>query len=407
VRFEDVRKVYSWRGWAGGHETVKGAFFNPRRLRKRAVRADHVALDRVDFAIAPGEVVAVVGPNGSGKSTLLKLAGGILRPTAGRVSTAGRITALIELGAGFHPEISGHENVVINGMLLGMTRREIEARLDEIAAFADIGDFIDMPVKTYSSGMYVRLGFAVAVAVEPDILLIDEVLAVGDQVFTARCLDRLARMRRRGVTQILVTHDLDLAAAFADRALYLDRGRLVADGPADTVIARYRGSIAEECAEAGEDRPPVRVVEEGVRWGNGDAEIVSVEVRADGRPVQLVATGSAVDVAVRYRVARPLTDFVFGIAWHAEDGTLVGGHNTDLDGLQPTRLEGEGEVVCVYDAVPLAAGRYTIDAAIHARDGLAYDYWCKAATVRVTAPSSWPGVWAASHRWSGPGGLWR
>jgi energy-coupling factor transporter ATP-binding protein EcfA2 len=313
---------------------------------------------------------------------------------------------LIELGAGFHPEISGRENVVINGMLLGLTRKEIDKRMDEITAFADIGDFVDMPVKTYSSGMYVRLGFAVAVAVEPDILLIDEVLAVGDQVFTARCLDRLARMRRRGVTQILVTHDLDLAAAFADRALYLERGRLAADGPADTVIARYRGSIAEVCSEPADDRPPVRVVEEGKRWGNGDVEITAVSFRADGRQVQLVASGSGIEIAIRYRCSCPVKDFVFGVAWHAEDGTLVGGHNTDLDGLRPTLLDDEGEVVCRYEAVPLAAGRYQVDVAIHARDGMAYDYWCGAAAVRVTAPVGWPGMWAPEHRWSDDHGLW-
>ncbi len=406
LRFETVRKVYRWRGRRARHETVKGAFFRPRALCRRASGTDHVALDGVDFEVQPGEVVAIVGPNGSGKSTMLKLAGGILRPTDGLVSSQGRITALIELGAGFHPEISGRENVVINGMLLGLTRDEVEQRMEEITAFADIGDFIDMPVKTYSSGMYVRLGFAVAVAVDPDILLIDEVLAVGDQVFTARCLDRLARMRRRGVTQILVTHDLDLAAAFADRALYLEKGRLVADGPSDAVIARYRGNIAQECTAAEDDRTPVRVLEEGKRWGNGDVEIQAVDFRADGRSVQLVASGSGVEVGIRYQVVRPVEDFVFGIAWHAEDGTLVGGHNTDLDGLSPTRLEGDGEVVCAYDAVPLAAGKYTVDVAVHARDGLAYDYWCSAATVQVTAPVGWPGVWAPTHLWRGGNGFW-
>jgi len=208
------------------------------------------------------------------------------------------------------------------------------------------------------------------------------------------------------VTQILVTHDLDLAAAFADRALYIVDGRVVADGPADSVIARYRGNIAEVCTEEDDDRAPVRVVADGKRWGNGDAEIVAVEVRADGRPVQLVASGSAVEVAIRYRCLRPLSDFVFGIAWHAEDGTLVGGHNTDLDGLRPTSLDGAGEVVCAYDAVPLAAGRYLIDVAIHARDGLAYDYWCRAAAVRVTAPVEWPGVWAPRHSWRGAESPW-
>jgi ABC-type polysaccharide/polyol phosphate transport system ATPase subunit len=184
VRFSDVRKVFRWRGPRTRHETLKGALFHRGLNRRKAVSKEHVALDGIDLEIAPGEAVAVVGPNGSGKSTLLKLTGGILKPTAGTVEVNGRVTALIELGAGFHPEITGRENVLINGMLLGLQRSEIEARMQEIVDFADIGPFIDQPVKIYSSGMYVRLGFAVAVTAEPDVLLIDEVLAVGDEAFT-------------------------------------------------------------------------------------------------------------------------------------------------------------------------------------------------------------------------------
>jgi ABC-type polysaccharide/polyol phosphate transport system ATPase subunit len=212
--------------------------------------------------------VALIGPNGSGKSTLLKLTGGILKPTSGTVEVDGRVTALIELGAGFHPEITGRENVVINGMLLGLERREIEARMKEIVDFADIGSFIDQPVKIYSSGMYVRLGFAVAVAADPNVLLIDEVLAVGDEAFTRRCLDRLARMRQRGVTMVLVSHDLDLVTSFADRALYLERGRLVAEGPADAVVARYRSDAAGD-TDDGHEEGQARQVEGDRRWGNG------------------------------------------------------------------------------------------------------------------------------------------
>ncbi|HSN56864.1 MAG TPA: ABC transporter ATP-binding protein, partial [Candidatus Sulfomarinibacteraceae bacterium] len=231
LRFAGVRKVYRWRGTPVRSESVKGAVLQSWLRRRRAPLEEHVALDGVDLEVAPGEAVALIGPNGSGKSTLLKLAGGILRPTEGTVDVAGRVTALIELGAGFHPEISGRENVVINGMLLGLKRREIEARLPEVLDFAGIGRFIEQPVKTYSSGMYVRLGFAVAVAVDPDVLLIDEVLSVGDEAFTRRCLDRLARMRQAGVTMVLVSHDLDLVSAFADRAVYLRDGRVRAEGP--------------------------------------------------------------------------------------------------------------------------------------------------------------------------------
>ncbi len=401
VLFDDVSKVFRMRGRKGRHETLKGALFSRRSRRKSAVTADFLALADLDVAIKPGEVVALLGPNGSGKSTFLKLAGGILRPTSGRVQTEGRITALIELGAGFHPEITGWENVIINGMLLGLSRREVEQRMDDILEFAGIGDFIDRPVKTYSSGMYVRLGFAVAVAIDPDILLIDEVLAVGDEAFVARCLDRLAHMRRRGVTMILVTHDLDMAGAFADRGIYLDHGRIVADGPTDQVVARYRGDVAGERTEAEEPRSQVRVLEEGRRWGTGDVEILDVEIRADGRPVRLLPSGAEAEVRISYQVQRPVKDFVFGVAWHGADGTLVSGHNTDLDGFEGGRLEGRGLVSCLYRSVPLAAGSYSLDVAIHAKDGLAYDYWCQAGKLQVTAPVQWPGVWAPSHSWQG------
>ncbi|RLE32761.1 MAG: ABC transporter ATP-binding protein [Acidobacteria bacterium] len=401
VLFDGVGKTYRVKGRRGRHETLKGALFSRRARRKAAAPTDFRALDGIDVTVKPGEVVALLGPNGSGKSTLLKLAGGILRPTSGRVQTEGRITALIELGAGFHPEITGWENVIINGMLLGLSRREVERKMDDILEFAGIGDFIDQPVKTYSSGMYVRLGFAVAVAVDPDILLIDEVLAVGDEAFVARCLDRLARMRRRGVTMILVTHDLDMAATFADRGIYLDHGCVVADGPTDQVVARYRGDVAGDRVAPEKVRSPVRVLEEGRRWGNGDVEILDVEIRADGRTVRLLPSGAAAEVRVSYRAHRPVDDFVFGVAWHGADGTLISGHNTDLDGLSGSRLEESGQISCVYESVPLAAGTYTLDVAVHAKDGLAYDYWCRAGELLVTAPVQWPGFWAPGHRWQG------
>jgi lipopolysaccharide transport system ATP-binding protein len=406
IRLDGVRKVY--RRTVGGRlNTLKGALFHGQLAGSGHSAREYLALDGVDLTVAPGEAVALIGLNGSGKSTLLKLISGILRPSAGTVRVDGRVTALIELGAGFHPEITGRENVIINGMLLGLSRREIEERLDEILTFADIGDFIDQPVKTYSSGMYVRLGFAVSVAVDPDILLIDEVLAVGDATFTRRCLDRLARMRRQGVTMVLVSHDLDLVSHFADRALYLRRGRVMADGPAGSVVARYRSDVAgAELQEGGALAPAVRVVEEGRRWGTGDVEIREVSFSSGGMPIRVLPSGADCIVHIAYGVRRPVTDFVFGVAWNRLDGSQVAGHNTDLDGLTPRRLAGGGEVRCAYPALRLAPGDYAVDVAVHAREGLAYDYWCQASRLRVTAPVDWPGVWAPEHSWSGEGPEW-
>jgi ABC-type polysaccharide/polyol phosphate transport system ATPase subunit len=408
IRFADVRKVYRWRGRRRRGETLKGAFFQRGRGRHGRTTEEHVALDGVNLLVDPGEAVAIIGPNGSGKSTFLKLAGGILRPTQGEVEVGGRVTALIELGAGFHPEITGRENVLINGMLLGLTRSEVEERMPAIIEFADIGDFIEQPVKTYSSGMYVRLGFAVAVSADPDILLIDEVLAVGDRAFTRRCLDRLARMRQRGVTMVLVSHDLDLVTSFADRALYLEGGRQIAVGPVDAVVARYRSDAADDGPGTAQTAAPaVRVIEDGRRWGNGDVEIVEVEALAGGSPQRLLPRGEPCRLRIRYRVHRPVEDFVFGVAWHRPDGTLVSGHNTELGGLAPKLLAGDGEVTCVYDALELAPGEYRLDVAVHAQEGLAYDYWCDALRIRVTSEVEWPGVWSPSHRWESSGPEWR
>ena len=406
VRFEEVRKVYRWRGRRRRHETIKGAFFHRRRRKGSSASEEHVALDGIDVDVAPGETLALIGPNGSGKSTFLKLAGGILKPTSGSVAVDGRVTALIELGAGFHPEISGHENVLINGMLLGLSRREIEDRMAEIISFADIGDFIDQPVKTYSSGMYIRLGFAVAVAAEPDVLLIDEVLAVGDEAFTRRCLDRLAQMRQAGVTMILVSHDLDLVSSFSDRALYLDRGKVVAEGPADSVVARYRSDAAGATEHTNDESPELRTLEEGKRWGNGDIEITAVDLVVGDTAQRLVSSGTSCRLRVRYRVLRPVEDFVFGFAWHRADGTQVAGHNTELDGFKPLRLDSDGEMSCVYDSLELSPGEYFVDAAVHARGGLAYDYWRDALRVRITSAVEWPGVWAPRHTWESSGPTW-
>ena len=250
--------------------------------------------------------------------------------------------------------------------------------------------------------MYVRLGFAVAVAADPDILLVDEVLAVGDARFARRCLDRLAHLRRRGVTMILVSHDLDLVCDLADRAVYLDGGRAVADGPADTVVARYRSDVAGSREGGARAESTVRVVEEGRRWGRGDVVLEAVEVSTGGVTTRVLPSGCDAALSLRYRVERPVEDAVFGLAWHRAEGVHVGGHNTEMDGVEPLVLTRDGTLRCCYGPLHLAPGEYLVDAAVHTPDGLAYDYWCQAARVRVTAAADWPGVWAPPHRWEGP-----
>ncbi|HXM77103.1 MAG TPA: ABC transporter ATP-binding protein, partial [Thermoanaerobaculia bacterium] len=203
------------------------------------------ALTDVSFEVAPGETVGIVGPNGSGKSTLLKLLAGIVRPTEGEVEVCGRLAALLELGAGFHPELSGRENVEVAGLLLGLTRKEIARRFDAIVRFAELEEFLDAPLRTYSSGMAVRLGFSIAAHSDPDVLLVDEVLAVGDEAFAHRSLEKFSEFEKAGKTILLVSHDLPLVAARCRRAIWLDAGRVAADGPAPETVARYRERVAE------------------------------------------------------------------------------------------------------------------------------------------------------------------
>src|SRR5687768_13977908 len=232
-------KVY--RRYSRRHQfsTLKSALLSRSLIRDLRPDETFLALQDVTFAVPRGRTLGVIGRNGSGKSTLLKLVAGITKPTTGTVKVDGRISALIELGAGFHPEISGRENVFINGIMLGLTKREVTQRFDEIVDFAEMKDFIDAPVKTYSSGMYMRLGFAVAIHVDPEVLLVDEVLAVGDEGFTHKCLDKFAEFKRRGKTILLVTHSLGLVERFCDDALWMDAGRLKAMGDPKRVVGAY------------------------------------------------------------------------------------------------------------------------------------------------------------------------
>src|SRR5213596_18792 len=244
IELVNVSKIY--RRYSGRHfATLKSALLQRSILHDLQPDETFPALKNVSFAVAGGSTFGVIGRNGSGKSTALKLVAGITKPTSGVVRVDGKISALIELGAGFHPEISGRENVFINGIMLGLSKREVQDRFDDIVDFAELREFIDAPVKTYSSGMYMRLGFAVAIHVAPDVLLVDEVLAVGDEGFTHKCLDKFAEFRRRGKTILLVTHSLNLVERFCDEALWLDGGKAMAHGDPKRVIGAYLTKVEE------------------------------------------------------------------------------------------------------------------------------------------------------------------
>jgi ABC-type polysaccharide/polyol phosphate transport system ATPase subunit len=405
IETRNVTKVYRRWGRKRSVGTFKSALLSGRPGHALAPDQGVPALTDVSFRVDPGETVGVVGANGSGKSTLLKLLAGVLKPTTGTVDVRGRLAALLELGAGFHPEISGRENVLINGLLLGLTKREVAARFDEIVRFAELEEFIDAPVKTYSSGMAVRLGFAIAAHSDPDVLLVDEVLAVGDEAFARRSLEKFGEFERAGKTLLFVSHDLGLVADRCRRALWLDRGRLAADGPSAETIALYRENVSEReadrrgVAERPEPERPDRI-------GSGAAEVGSVRLLgADGRPTARVRSGEPARLAMDVRAVAPLSDFVFGFAISTVSGTSVFGSNTALDGFAPEELAGDSTVVLEIESLDLAPGVYSVDAAVHSRDGAPYDYRRDLLRFEVAADRAVGGVWNPARRWTFSGGV--
>jgi ABC-type polysaccharide/polyol phosphate transport system ATPase subunit len=385
--------------------TLKSAILRKRRGGSSSPEDSFEALSDVTFSVEKGTTVGVIGENGSGKSTLLKLAAGIHRPTSGSIEARGRIAALIELGAGFHPEISARENVEINGMLMGLSRREIAGRLDAIVAFAGVEKFLDEPVKTFSSGMVVRLGFAVAAHADPEILLVDEVLSVGDEAFTHRCLERIAEFQREGRTILVVSHDLELVTATARRAMRLSAGRLVADGPVQEVVGRYRDEVATLEGEARGNT----ALSTAQRWGSGIARIDDVRVLAEtGEPAGALDAGRPFRVEIAGTADRAIVDFVAGIRIARVDGTTVFGTNTRIDGHLAERVEGPFRIAVAFSAADLAPGTYVLDVAVHAADGAPYDYRADVLRFDVRAPEATAGVWRAPRRWDlSAAGRWR
>jgi ABC-type polysaccharide/polyol phosphate transport system ATPase subunit len=425
IHVERVSKLYRRLTPGGQWKTLKSALVDGTLTRGLDPSQAIAALQDVDFTVARGEAFGVIGGNGSGKSTLLKLVAGILQPTSGRVVVDGRVAALIELGAGFHPEISGRENVYVNGAILGLSRREIDRRLDSIVAFSGLADFIDEPVKNYSSGMYVRLGFAVAVHTDPDVLLVDEVLAVGDEAFGHKCLRRIEELLAAGKTLLFVSHSLDLVEGLCDRVLWLDDGRPRLLGEPRRVVDAYRQAVAEEEGrehrEEKEERERREAADEGEgeaagdddegrrarRWGSREAEIVAVRVLAgDGATAEEryhLASGEPVAFEVDVAAPRPLADFVFGVLVTTPRGTEVWGTNTHLAGRAPGELTGRATVRVACPALRLAPGEYFLDVAVHATDGAPYDYWSRALGFTVTARDRGVGVYFPEHRWEAEG----
>jgi len=335
-------------------------------LRKRQPNETFYALKDVTFNVRPGETFGIVGENGSGKSTLLKLITGIMNPDSGVLRVGGRVSALLELGAGFHPDLTGTENVFLNGSIMGLTRAEIRSRFNEIVKFSELEDFIDTPIKHYSSGMYMRLGFSIAINVDPDILVIDEVLAVGDQAFQSKCMNRIRDFKRKGKTIIFVSHDLGVTNQLCSRAIWLDTGRVAARGSTQRVMDFYKERVQQTEEGRLEDDHKVIEAEVTQRWGSRDAEISRVEfVDRDGNPTHRFRTGDPFRVGIAWKASRRIAKPVFGIGIHRNDGVHVNGPNTKFTGDIPEFIDGEGIVWYEIDRLNLLPGTYYFSAALY------------------------------------------
>lgn len=446
----NVSKVYRRYARKRQFATLKSAILDGSLLGDLKPDETFQALRGVSFSVPKGCTYGVIGRNGSGKSTLLKCVAGITRPTEGSVKVDGRISALIELGAGFHPEISGRENIFINGIMLGLTKKAIQLRFDEIVEFAEMQDFIDAPVKTYSSGMYMRLGFAVAVHVDPEVLLVDEVLAVGDQGFTHKCLDKFAEFRRRNKSILLVTHSLDLVEKFCDEAHWLDKGQTRGEGDPKRVVAAYVINVedseenelakaealrvaasAKEVTEAKETvltentelsagfvesgEGPVSSTESGPkdgfkseegRWGTREIEITKVSLSGpDHEAGHVFQSGDPIEVRMEVTAKEKTTDFVFGLGLFNADNVCVYGTNTNLEEFQPSEIDGDAFVTFKIDRLDLVEGTYRLDLAAHKTDGYPYDYHRLLYTFRVKSKIRDVGIYRPDHKWEFGGGI--
>ncbi len=379
--------------------------------RKRGSRYDEFwAVRDVSITVPHGSTFGLIGHNGSGKSTLLRVMSGIHRPTSGSVSIDGRVSALLELGAGFHPELSGRENTYLNGAILGLTRKQIDERIDEIIDFSGLAEFIDSPVKVYSSGMYVRLGFSVAVHVDPSILIIDEVIAVGDEDFQRRCFDHLYKLKRQGVTIVVVSHSLGLMQTLCDEVAWLDHGRLLESGPAPDVVRSYLEQVNTVEAERLESDELRRIAEGGVAQLDLDAGQKPITIRAvefvddDGRHVPAAHTGKPLTVRVHYDAHRPVERPNFSFAVEDMAGVHIANPGVRTgDRLPDLVLSGQGHIDYRIPSLALGPGEYDLSVAIHDAHGMVrLDYQDRTVVLHVQ-PGDEPimgkidllGTWAA------------
>lgn len=389
----DVVKKYKLHHEKG--RTLKEAF-----LRQHIFQKTIKAINNVSFQVQPGSTLGIIGSNGSGKSTMLKMIAMTSKPSEGTVEVNGKVSALLELGAGFHPDFTGRENIFLDGVIMGLKRSVIQERFNEIVDFAEMWDFIDAPAKTYSSGMYLRLAFSVAVNVDPDILLIDEILAVGDGAFQQKCLERIDRFKSDGKTIIFVSHNLGAVQNLCEEAIWLEKGKLRIHGPTKKVIDHYQWAInqGEEARLAKEGDDP-----DLSRWGTRKAEITGVElIGSEGKSKHVYETFDSMKVRITYRTNETVEEPIWGIAIHRTDGTLCFGNSTTELKSTPESFSGEGELSFEIERMLFLPGDYQVSVSFHNLDrSETYDYHDRKYRFRITkGPEVQAGVASIQHRWT-------
>lgn len=403
----------------------KGSTMKEKVLfRSRRTYEERTVLNGISFSVKKGEAVGLIGHNGCGKSTTLKLLTRIMYPDAGSIVMNGRVSSLIELGAGFHPDMSGRQNIYTNASIFGLTHREITARLDSIIAFSELEDFIDNPVRTYSSGMYMRLAFSVAINVDADILLIDEILAVGDAAFQAKCFNKLREIKTKGTTIVIVSHSLGQIEQICERSFWIHEGKIRAEGIPREVHLQYLDymggkmqqnllrerneapeaeetvPVSEPSSEADANSEKEKQEETKKRWGNGDATITDIQLLgSENERKNVFATDEAVTVRVFYTVKKRVEDADFGIGIFRNDGLQCYGTNTRIEQFPRFDLERNGSFELRLESFSLLPGKYWIDLAVETVNGMPVDYYTKAAFLEVYSAVGDVGVCRVPHEW--------
>ncbi len=404
IKVENLSKMYKL--YSKPSDRLKEAL----NVRRKSYHTEFYALKNVGFTIKRGETVGIVGKNGSGKSTLLKMLTGVATPTEGSLNVNGKISALLELGSGFNGEYSGSENIYHNGAIMGVSREEMETRYDDIVKFADIGEYIHQPVKTYSSGMFVRLAFAVAINVNPDILIIDEALAVGDTRFQLKCMDKFLEFKKKGIAIIFVSHDINAIKRFCDRTLWINNGELVEDGNTDIVTDKYLDYLRMLDVESGvvhEDDKSEDVVVSTDKESSNDSTVDIAEIRKvsiynkKGLNVENISHGEKITVKVEYYVNDENIDNpVLGLAILRVDNLYICGVNTLLDKIEIPWKKGLNTFVLEYPSFDLVGGSYYFDVALFDKTAtVPFDYRTKYKNFFVSMAYVAEGITVLPHIW--------